>query len=202
MNRKVLIVIYALLVLSALLCFSGYMPIIDDCSFYTSRILNRFNLLILWLFIPLMGFIVSLLIKAKKENRMFFWGGIPIIIIILAGISESRNEYKYIIDNATLVKKAYVQSTFMGSNRNSITVKYRDSNYYYTRTISYWLKFRSENFSKGDSLLVLHVDGCPRLVQIFSAYPTPDEWAKCKEYGYLIDGKLYSKKEYENETGN
>lgn len=96
-----------------------------------------------------------------------------------------------------MVKKAYVESTYMGKNRNSIKVKYRDSNYYYTRTISYRLNFRSEDFSKGDSLLVLHVADCPRLVQIFSAYPTPEEWAKCKEYGYLIDGKLFSKEEYE-----
>lgn len=197
MNKKVLITAYVLLVLSALLYFSGYMPIIDYCSFYTSRMINRSNLFILWFFIPLVGFIVSVLIKVKKENRIFFWGGIPIIVIILAGVIESRNEYKYIMNNATMIKKAYVESTYMGKNRNSIKVKYRDSNYYYTRTISYRLNFRSEDFSKGDSLLVLHVADCPRLVQIFSAYPTPEEWAKCKEYGYLIDGKLFSKEEYE-----
>jgi hypothetical protein len=200
MNNKVLIVVYTFLVVSALIYFSGYIQIKDECYFFTSRMINRLNFFVLWFFIPVIGFIVSVLIKMKKENRIFLWGGIPIIVIIITGISENHNEYKYIMDNATLVKKAFVQSSFVGKNSNSIEVKFRDSNYYYTKTISYKLNFRSENFSKGDSLLVIHVDGCPRLVQIFSPYPTPTEWDKCRECGYWLDGVLYSKEEYDSIT--
>ena len=195
--KRLISLLYVLFVVFAVLFFSRIINLIDVCEFYSSNFIFWAKVATVFIVLPLSGFLFSYHYKIRKTNWMFYWAGIPMLVMLFIGFFESRNEYKYIIDNATMVKKAYVQSTYMGKNRNSIKVKYRDTNYYYTRTISYRLNFRSEDFSKGDSLLVLHVDGCPGLVQIFSAYPTPDEWAKCKEYGYLIDGKLYSKEEYE-----
>jgi hypothetical protein len=198
-TQKLYSVIYYTMVLLVFILTSGLIPLGDKC-FYFSKIHPCLALLSLFIFVPVLGLIYSIVSGVEKPKRVLFYGMIPIIFGMTNFPFSLRTPHLYIERNECIVRKAIVTDKFIGKVNQSINIKYKDDQYIYRRTYNNY-RLRIKDIEIGDSILIMHVDGCTELSRVYNAKPTAEEWAKCKEYGYLIDGKLYSKEEYENEIG-
>ena len=134
-------------------------------------------------------------------------GLIPFLLFIPCDILNELNGIEYVKRNACQVRKVYVHNTFRGSSGAGLYLKTKksDKKSFYMRvskrTTLEKKSFSVKKFKQGDSLLIIYPVGCSKLSIIYKPYPTKEEFNKCNDYGYYVNGQLYSKQEYEQLFG-
>lgn len=205
MNSKIRIlfisVYFIVLIYLVLVCSGYYYPGWNPCFLFSIG-----TLMVIFI-ISIVGFLFSLILKIKK-NRFVFVGLIPFLLFIPCDILNELNGIEYIKRNACQVRKVYVHNTFRGSSGAGLYLKTKksDKKSFYMRvtkrTTLEKKSFSVKKFKQGDSLLIIYPVGCSKLSIIYKPYPTKEEINKCNDYGYYVNGLLYSKQEYEKLFGN
>jgi len=181
--------IYLVLIVSIVLLGSGIIKLTTECKFYELFYSTRTYMIILFSIIPTIGYIISKILKYKKEIQVIYYVIIPLIpIYIMFSLIESEKEKlfktnKHIVTKGIVVKKdryprtaylkiAYFSNLGKGTFTKDIKPKY----------------FKKINI--GDTILVRYDIKCTYLIGIFKLFPTKVELEQCKNDCYLMDGIL------------
>jgi len=195
MNIKKALILALLFLIFGFVIFSGLVIIGDSCRYFVPAKID-YALMYGFLLLPIMGFLIEKIFSIKKELKGLFSGVLPLLFSLITLPVSFKSKHNFIEESNCLIRKGVVVDKFVGKVNQSIKVNYMDDQYRYKKTYSNF-RLKIKDIEIGDSILIMHVDGCTELSRVYNAKPTPEEWAKCKEYGYLIDGKLYSREEYE-----
>lgn len=155
----------------------------------------------------ILGYFFSIMFK-WKDARIFFVGLIPVMLWLICFVLIENSRLRYIKSNPCKVHKVYVYDHFIGSEGSGLYLKTKksDKKSFYMRvskrTTLEKKSFSVKKFKQGDSLLIIYPVGCSKLSIIYKPYPTKEEFNKCNDYGYYVNGLLYSKQEYEQLFGN
>ncbi|MGE0078405.1 MAG: hypothetical protein AB7S48_11140 [Bacteroidales bacterium] len=154
----------------------------------------------------ILGYFFSLVFR-WKDARVFYVGWIPVILWLICFVLNENSRLRYIKSNTCKVRKVYVDDFSIGSSSTGLYLKYKksDTKTFYIRSSKREnlekKSFSVKKFKQGDSLLIIYPVGCSKLSIIYKPYPTKEEFTKCNDYGYYVNGQLYSKEEYEQMFG-
>lgn len=184
--------LYLLIIVLTILLGSGTINLVTECDFYKLYYSTNIFKITLVFFIPIIGYIISIILKHKKAIKVIYFAIIPIIpVFIIFNLIDNRQEKlfltnKYIITKGVVIKKGRQKMSA------SITVSYsKNSNKVKTKRSIDTKDFK--NIHLGDTVLMRYDVNCGYLSGIFNIFPTKTQLEKCKNDCYYDNGKLIEK---------
>lgn len=192
------VLLYFTTVLLFILIDSTIIEVIPFCEFIYNRKIIDYSFLIIIVILPIIGYLISLLLKIDKSNRFFFYLLIPLIsLAITTGIPYYKKK-RIILSSICKARKAKVTLTVSGKNSQSVDVEFSEGKIKYKRfRVRFLEKVLASDLTIGDSVLVIYKEDCMPMMYVYKAFPSAEESKKCVGYGYYYKGTLYSKDEFE-----
>ncbi len=182
-NKLVIISIYILIVIIITLHFIGLLFVTDICRFYYDKKNMLFRLILLFVCIPLFGFLTSLLLKIKKRQRFNYTILIPFIAIFIGLFMKTKIEEKQLYNFDLVIRKAYIEHIYIGNPTKYVTVNLKGLKDDYKWDVDI-KKYKWRKLKVGDSLLVIYAKDCPVLHKVYELYPTKKQFEQFEKDPY------------------